>query len=65
MSANEACDILRAFEVHNDKLVALNSIKGAIRDSEWPEQRAIVLDAIPYEDDRYIAANILETVRYL
>ena len=62
MTCEEAARVLDAFSVHNDKLLALESLKRALKDAESPEGQAAILASIPYEPDRFVALQILSTV---
>ena len=62
MTCEEGARVLDAFSVHNDKLLALESIKRALKDAESPEGQAAILASIPYEPDRMVALQILSTV---
>jgi hypothetical protein len=62
MTCEEAARVIDAFSVHNDKLLALESLKRALKDAESPEGQAAILASIPYEPDRFVALQILSTV---
>lgn len=62
MTCEEAARVLDAFSVPNDKLLALQSLKRALKDAESPEGQAAILASIPYEPDRMVALQILSTV---
>lgn len=62
MTCQDARDIIGAVTVHNDKLVVLNCIKRALTDSETKLGEEYILSAFPFENDKYQALGILQTV---
>ncbi|KAK3086631.1 hypothetical protein FSP39_021224, partial [Pinctada imbricata] len=62
MSCREGRDIINAVSVHNDKLIALDSIKRVLTDNQTKLGEEYILSAFPFENDKHKALQILRTV---
>ncbi|KAK7481698.1 hypothetical protein BaRGS_00027071 [Batillaria attramentaria] len=63
MSCQEARDILTAINIHNDRLIALDSIKRVLTDYQTTVGEEYILSTFPFEGDKKTALAILRTVR--
>lgn len=62
MSSSEARDLIGAFSIHNDKVKALGYIKRYLTDCESRDGTELVLSSFPFENDKYRALSVLNTV---
>lgn len=63
MLCAEGAEIVRAFTISNDALLALHCVKRALRDADTNEGVQVILDVLPAEGDKIKALNILGTCR--
>jgi len=63
MTSQHARNILATFTIANDRLEALKLVKRALNDSETQTGIDYILSTFSFEDDKNVAASILDTVR--
>ncbi|KAL8575953.1 hypothetical protein ACOMHN_027351 [Nucella lapillus] len=63
MSCRDGRDLLTAFSIHNDRLIALDSLKRVLSDYQTVVGEEYILTTFPFEGDKKMALNILGTVR--
>lgn len=62
MSCEDGRKIIGAVTVQNDKLVVLDCIKRVLSDAQTKLGAEYILSAFPFENDKYAAMSILQTV---
>lgn len=63
MSCQDSRDILQAFNIQNDRLRALTSVKRVLTDYQTVVGEEYILSTFPFEGDKRTAIEILRTVR--
>lgn len=63
MSCQDAREILWAFSIQNDRLIALDSLKRVLTDYQTTVGEEYILNTFPFETDKRTGRNILSTVR--
>lgn len=62
MTCQEARDVINAITVQNDKLIALDCVKGVLSDYQTKLGEEYILSSFPFESDKIMALRILQTV---
>ncbi|XP_076449467.1 uncharacterized protein LOC143285904 [Babylonia areolata] len=63
MTCRDGRDILTAFNIHNDRLIALDTLKRVLMDYLTVVGEEYILTTFPFEGDKKMAKDILGTVR--